>query len=293
MFTRASKLAPRNIRYLSFIFITLSKLQRYDEACKVAYKACKLINWGQPEENGYRFYKECVFPERAKELREWVAPFVGKADVCFGEIGCFEGLSTCWWLDNVLTHPTSSLVCFDPLFQQNYWHNIKASGSQDKVTANEIESQLGLPGLQPDSLSLLYIDGLHIAWAVLFDFLMSLPAVKTGGLFIFDDYDHADQSGVGQTVKQGVDFIMSILPPAAIKVEHSISPVIFRKISSDIEPGFLNKILTFFDKVYAIDIAPCAGMKYQEIMKYCHNEVVKAPLVRWDSQVLNEIGTRG
>lgn len=50
------------------------------------------------------------------ELVEWarhLVPFAGRV-VRALEIGCFEGRSALWLLDNILTHPYSVLDCVDP-----------------------------------------------------------------------------------------------------------------------------------------------------------------------------------
>ena len=44
--------------------------------------------------------------------RRWLAPYIGKECRAL-EIGCFEGRSSQWFLDNILTHPDSSLTVVD------------------------------------------------------------------------------------------------------------------------------------------------------------------------------------
>src|SRR5579862_412418 len=40
--------------------------------------------------------------------------FSGQPDVHGIEVGCFEGRSSLWFLQNVLDHETSRLTCIDP-----------------------------------------------------------------------------------------------------------------------------------------------------------------------------------
>lgn len=43
----------------------------------------------------------------------WLAEWIGKPEVHFLEIGSYEGRSAVWFLQNILTHPTSTLDCVD------------------------------------------------------------------------------------------------------------------------------------------------------------------------------------
>ena len=49
------------------------------------------------------------------------------------EIGSFEGRSTLWFVENVLTHEESTIVCVDTYYEPRFDHNIAVSGASRKV----------------------------------------------------------------------------------------------------------------------------------------------------------------
>jgi predicted O-methyltransferase YrrM len=106
------------------------------------------------------------------------------------EIGSFEGRSAVWFLENVLTHPTSSLVCVDTFEagDARFDHNIRVSGSAEKVTKLKGPSETVVWPLPRESFDLAYVDGDHHAGAVLMDGMLSWQRLKPGGVMIFDDY---------------------------------------------------------------------------------------------------------
>ena len=61
----------------------------------------------------YRFTFDWVSPH-AEEWKNDLAYLAGRPNIRGLEIGCFEGQSACWWLDNILTDTTSRLTCVDP-----------------------------------------------------------------------------------------------------------------------------------------------------------------------------------
>ena len=120
-----------------------------------------------------------------------LAPYKGKPNVRFLEIGLGEGETTFWMLDNILTHPSSSMVGFDvfvgPL-KDRFYKNLEVSGWANKIQIFLQRSQEKLMDLPPNSFDIIYVDGSHLAPDVLTDAVLSWPLLKTGGLLIFDDY---------------------------------------------------------------------------------------------------------
>jgi hypothetical protein len=74
--------------------------------------------------------------QRSKDWRVVLRKFIGKEDVHGLEIGSFEGRSAIWFLNNILTKPSSKLTCID-IFPEEYDtvfdHNIRVSGHQKRV----------------------------------------------------------------------------------------------------------------------------------------------------------------
>ncbi len=115
------------------------------------------------------------------------------------EIGCYEGRTSVWFCENVLTHPDSQLICIDPFapndnFELRGWYldkfltNIKAH--KDKVHVYATSSQTMLRQIDPklyDQVDFAYIDGDHHAATVLEDAVLVWRFIKPGGIVIFDD----------------------------------------------------------------------------------------------------------
>lgn len=107
------------------------------------------------------------------------------------EIGCYEGMSASWVLDNV---PGVSLVCVDPWIEHA---GVKGDVSKtifDAATAgrSEVHRQRSFEFLRKADgrvFDVVYIDGDHEAKSVVEDFVLAWPLVAVGGIIIFDDYE--------------------------------------------------------------------------------------------------------
>ncbi len=159
----------------------------------------------------------------------------GRSDVHFLEIGCFEGRATCWFLQNILTHPSCSMTCIDPLpaftneqlqergksmgFQppfpqswsvkETFLHNIYAINSFDKLILHQGKSIDMLSLLPKEYYDCIYIDGSHYAPDVLIDAVGSWRTLKPGGIMIFDDYELTAWSHPHENPKFGIDAFLS------------------------------------------------------------------------------------
>lgn len=155
----------------------------------------------------YRFTFDWVTPHAAAWAND-LAHLAGKPGVRGVEIGCFEGQSACWFLDNILTHPTSRLTCVDPFaipmdsvllryFERYFDDNVAASGAADRVTKLVGSSQVVLRALPPNGYDFVYIDGSHRVGDVLQDAVLAWTLLRSGGTAIFDDYDLVDDVAQG------------------------------------------------------------------------------------------------
>jgi predicted O-methyltransferase YrrM len=144
-----------------------------------------------PREEGYSFTTD--FTSQAKPGWEGlVADLRGRPGLRMLEIGSYEGRTTIWFLDNVLTAPDASIICVDPFLDASYElrfdHNLHRSGLGAKVTKLKGFSEAVLPELPRGSFDLVYVDGNHRAPNVLMDAVLSWRTLKPGGTMIFDDY---------------------------------------------------------------------------------------------------------
>ena len=127
-----------------------------------------------------------------------LADYRGKPGVRYLEVGVFEGRSSIWMLDNILTHPSSRATVIDPFLapanypgthlEEAFLANLRASGAEDRTTVIKGYSQLELRELPLDSYDIIYVDGSHTADDVLEDVVLAWRLLKNGGLIILDDY---------------------------------------------------------------------------------------------------------
>ena len=176
----------------------------------------------------YRFSFDWVSPHTAAWARD-LEHLKGKPHVRALEVGCFEGQSACWFLDNILTHPTSRLVCVDPFavpmasvllryFEARFDFNIEASGSGDRVTKLIGHSQVVLRTLQPASFDFIYVDGSHKIGDVLQDAVLAWTLLRPGGIVNFDDYALVDDLSEGMLARapgRAIDAFVSLLGSSA------------------------------------------------------------------------------
>jgi predicted O-methyltransferase YrrM len=145
------------------------------------------------------------------------------------EVGCFEGQSACWWLDNILTHPSSHLTCVDQFatpmdtillrfYERHFDHNIAVSGSGHRVTKLIGLSQVVLRTLPAAQFDFAYVDGSHKVGDVLQDAVLTWTLVKPGAIVIFDDYDLVDDVATGLQARvpaRALDAFVSLLGDSA------------------------------------------------------------------------------
>ena len=138
---------------------------------------------------------------------EMLAQLKGLPHLHFLEVGCFEGRSTCWLLEHILTHSTSKITCVDPLYDElnfidpstkrrvhvfdlydRFTRNIEQSGRKESVHLIREQSQIALRKLPFRSFDCVYIDGDHHPKEVFIDIALSWGLLKIGGMLILDDY---------------------------------------------------------------------------------------------------------
>lgn len=172
-----------------------------------------------------------------KYTYDWNAEFklttanIKNLELCL-EIGCFEGLTSNYIIENLLSE-NGKLYCVDPLtdnylntdltdvdiqnnttiysyFNEQYNRfidNVKTHINSGKLILHRDLSEKILPKLietQKNSFDLIYVDGDHRASAVYRDAIYSYELCKIGGLIIFDDYSWGESYGEESTSK-GID----------------------------------------------------------------------------------------
>lgn len=175
-----------------------------------------------------RFFRYDWWSDNIPDMISILMPIAGKENLLFLEIGSFEGMSTLWFLDNILTHQTSRIHVIDTfegseehkeagltfkgverMFRRNTAH--RAS----KITVHVGRSQEILKGLPLvkdfRSFDCIYVDGSHIAVDVMSDAMMSWPLLKAGGILVFDDYAWGDNRPEGHTPRPAIDSFLRLM----------------------------------------------------------------------------------
>ncbi len=117
------------------------------------------------------------------------------------EIGSFEGQSTCWLLDHVLTHPDSRIICVDPFeseaelqnedfvkVKERFLKNTEKYGKKVDLHVEKSVNYLTRAIYAQHLFDVIYIDGSHFSSDALIDGVLSHLLLRSGGLLIFDDY---------------------------------------------------------------------------------------------------------
>lgn len=135
--------------------------------------------------------------------------------VSFLEIGCFEGKSTVWMLENILTHPKSKLYCIDHWLYngdknkkvyETFISNIEPWKQKVKILKGHSRDMLrNINNVQFDFI---YIDASKHSQDVLEDSVLSWYLLKKGGIMIFDDYTHNKKHDIN-CPRPGIDAFLN------------------------------------------------------------------------------------
>ena len=136
------------------------------------------------------------------------------------EIGVYEGRSTVWLLENILTHPASTLTYVDT-FAGGAEHSAadltdlearfraNTAAQSVKLIARKGRSEVMLRDLPMERYDFVSIDGSHEAADVLSDAVLSWPLVKPGGLVCFDDYEWWIDAAPERSPKLAIDAFLA------------------------------------------------------------------------------------
>jgi predicted O-methyltransferase YrrM len=139
---------------------------------------------------------------------EYAKTQMGTLPTSILEIGCHEGRSTCWMLENLLSDD-GSITCIDPfaneplsafrnehppenrIIEEIFRHNtdlVKKSNQTIRLMPTLSFYALAELITEQSQFDFIYVDGSHSADEVLADAVMAFGLLKKNGYMIFDDY---------------------------------------------------------------------------------------------------------
>ena len=186
------------------------------------------------------------------QFEEFLSEFKGKPCM-FLEIGSFEGMSTIWMLENILTEERSQIFCIDAWAEWTgdafvrFVSNINKTGFRDKVRIVKGESSEELRIFPNDYFDFIYVDGNHDEKAVIKDAIGSFRVLKKGGIIAFDDYllgirypNSYGSKAMNGSAKKAIDYLDGVADKIRINI-----PVNTNKSAKNIMMLIYNRIGMF------------------------------------------------
>jgi tetratricopeptide (TPR) repeat protein len=263
-YRRQIDLDPSNSGPYNDLGNILPQLGELEEAIICHQKASELRGWAECAAKDYQFTQDW-FTHNIPIWKRHLQEFTGIADFQVVEIGSFQGMSACWLLDNILTHPTAKITCIDLYFQEHFKGNIVKTGAADRVIELQGYSQDLLVNLNSEYYDVAYIDGCHKPTSALQDAILSWRLVKVTGLMIFDDYEFTFPDSPEQDTKIGIDVFLEMFG-SQLEVVHKGYQLIVKKIGNQ-SLGEEQTLLSLgWEKLG--DIAANAGYLDEAIARY-------------------------
>jgi len=162
-------------------------------------------------------------PEKVvRQFDEFLSEFKDKPCM-FLEIGSFEGMSTIWMLENILTEESSQIFCIDAWAEWTgdafvrFVSNINKTGLKDKVHIVKGDSSEELRIFPKEYFDFIYVDGNHDEKAVIKDAIGSFRILRKGGIIAFDDYllgisypNSPGSKAMNGSTKKAIDYFLDV-----------------------------------------------------------------------------------
>lgn len=174
-------------------------------------KACAARGWQECVDHDYFFIQD-IFSYRIPQWETHLQPFLNRAGINIVEVGCYQGMSTCWLLDKILVHPTDRLICIEQNFDRKLRENIAKTGVESKTTLLEGDVHQSLASLPSNSFDLVNLqDKCKLADHIQQDATLAWELLKVGGILVFNDYGWSNPAYPKHQPKQGIDLFLDTI----------------------------------------------------------------------------------
>lgn len=164
----------------------------------------------------YRFVADDWFSQNVGLFKNHFKDFKDKDNCNYLEIGVWEGRSSTWILDNILTGKNCTGFFVDPWLRydelndkQASWHSvaeenfdynmtIAAQKNDVKVVKLKMKSAEALRQIDSSTIDFAYIDGSHSAPDVLEDVVTTWRVLRPGGIVVVDDITYGRFAGTNR-----------------------------------------------------------------------------------------------
>ncbi len=192
------------------------------------------FDWFESLAHGYCFTHD-FFSPNIPMWQSWFDEHITAAPLEALEIGGWQGGSTAWMLDKVISCRDGRLTCIDT-FEGSSEHativamlgdrleslfdcNILRTGHSDRLRKLVGRSQDVLPTLWGEKFDFIHIDGAHEAKLVIQDAVLCWGLLKIGGFLVFSSVNFSYISHPEQNTARAVDFFLSVFSEDLVVVD--------------------------------------------------------------------------
>lgn len=223
--------------HLPQAYIQLSNLLAeqgdWTESITLNQQVNQLQGWTKAAEQQYEFTWNW-FSYHIPNWQLYLKPLVGQSGLKVLEVGSFEGHSTCWLLDHVLTMPDSQMTCIDFYFQERFNRNIDRTGARTKVMKRQGHPLELLQTLPVNSYDLIHLDGGGVSEQVQQHVVLCWQRLKPGGILVIDDYHLQDANHAKFTLKSAIDQALSTIQTEVEVIRRAYQLIIRKTIDASV-----------------------------------------------------------
>ena len=227
------------VREYPWVYVQLGNaLQNKGESDKAAasfQKACLLRGWQECKTNSYYFSRD-YFSYRIPLWQSCLQPLANRPEIQILLLGNEQGMSVCWLLDKILTHPSAKLTCIQEITSQQLTANLAKTKAAEKVSQLVGDIHQLADSLPVETYDVVVLqDKCKLATRARQNTSLAWNLAKTGGVLIFNDYGGGKQLNSAQNPQLGVDrFLASVQSQWCVlgQVPHAYQFIIQKKSKS-------------------------------------------------------------